>query len=983
MLRYAGMILFFCGNLLPQEILPRLFINEFIASNINATLDSRYNEYSDWLEIYNAEDTTVLAGGLFLTDDLSEPLKWQIPVNTSIAANSFLVIWMDGHDTELHASFKLSGSGEQIGLFSVDGSAIDTISYPVQSADIAYGRYPDAGTNWRYFQQPTPGSANISQPSDGLVPNPRFSHNGGFYHGAQNIGLTTIEPDAVIHYTLDGSPPSDDAPVYSGPIAVTATVVIRAQATKSGYLPSAVITNTYFIDESVTLPVVSVATDPDNLWSDQTGIYVEGTNGIPGYCLTTARNWNQDWERPISIELFEKDGSRAFGTDAGMKIGGGCTRKYPQKTLAIYARSIYGASRINYRIFDDKNISSFNNINLRNSGQDWYRTLFRDGLMQTIVKDRMDIDWQAYKPAILFLNGEYWGIHAIREKHNEHYLEDNYGVDPDKVDILVGQATVKNGSAATYNTLLNYIKSTDLSVAASFNYVKSRIDINEYLDYLVAEIYFANIDWPGGNIKYWRPQGDGNKWRWILFDTDLGFGAHELGQYNSNSLANATAETSTYYANPSWSTLLLRKMLTNEEFRSQFIQRFASHINTTFQTDHVLHIIDSLQANIAAEIPRHKAKWSASLSFGATWEAQVEIIREFARKRPEYMISHLTEKFVLSGMANLTASVSESGAGYILLGGVSIPDDGFTGQYFRDVSLECRAIPAKGYRFAGWQGISDATDSSIAIVLTGDAELQAVFERDGIPGYTGLVINEFMAINNSGITNSLGNYEDWIELYNDSDVAIDVGGLYMTDDLEKPGNWQIPLTFPDSTTIQPGGFLLLWADKELSLGIRHLDFKLNGEGEQIGLALKTGDVFIYIDSLTFGAQTADISYGLSPNRINCYEYFWLPTPDYTNLSSSVGDKTNVRVAEFSGIDQNFPNPFNPSTSIRFRLAQSGFVSLNIYDVLGNEVASLIDNNLPEGAHEVVFNGKDVSSGIYFYLLRSGDFMQVRKMLLIK
>ncbi len=723
----------FCSSILSQDNLPKLFINEFQASNAATVIDPEFQEYSDWLEIYNGEDTTVVISGFYLTDNPEDPQKYKIPLNTKVRPGWRISFWADGRNTARHTNFKLSRSGEHIGLYSAAGALIDSLSYGEQIKDMSYGRYPDGGSDWFLFDHPTPVGSNVLPGFKGRASEPHFAINGGFYDGPQIVVLTAQNSAEIVKYTLDGSPPDEQSLTYSEPLRLSQTTVVRAQAIRRNYLSSSVITHTFLIDEPTTLPVVCVATDPANLWSNETGIYVEGTNGIRGFCSNEPRNWNQPWEKPISLEMFEVDGAPGFKLDAGMQIGGGCTRLYPQKTLAIYARSSYGTSKIEYQVFDDKAIGSFNNILLRNSGQDWWRAMFRDGFMQMLVKNRMDIDWQAYKPAVLFLNGEYWGLHAIREKHNEHYLESNFGIDPDKIDILKGNAVVKQGSARLYNEMIEFIETHDMALTEYYDWVSTQMDIDEYLNYQIAEIYFANIDWPGGNTKTWRQHGENHKWRWILFDTDLGFGAHSRGQYDSNTLANATATSATYYANPPWSTFLLRKLLQNSEFKNQFIQRFASHLNTTFKPERVHHIVDSLKANIAAEIPRHIQKWAKSTSFDGGWSYHVEKMHEFASRRPGHVINHVVRKFGLSGTAQLHVRVQNSEMGKVLINGVAVPSD-FAGIYFRNIPIQCKAQPKHGYRFVEWQGIAQASNDSVAFILTVDDTLDAVFETDETTG---------------------------------------------------------------------------------------------------------------------------------------------------------------------------------------------------------------------------------------------------------
>jgi len=960
---------------------PQLFINEFMAANDHTVRSDGFNEYCDWLEIFNAEPEAVNLGGYFLTDDLADPRQWTIPQEIVIPAGGLLVFWADSRDTGTHTNFNISKSAEELGLFSPQGDCLDSIRYGAQQSDVSYGRYPDGANTWYYFDPASPGNPNQSGFA-GRAGEPDFSLESGFYSGVQILELTAGSPGDSIFFSTNGSEPTRQSQLYILPLAIDSTVVIRACAFRSGYLPGAVITKTYFIDFETTLPVVSLATAPENLWDDETGIYVIGTNGITGYCSTEPRNWNQPWERPMNLQLFEADGSPAFQIDGGIQIGGGCTRKYPQKSLAVYTRSEYGASSIEYPVFTDKPILSYNNLMLRNSGQDWYRAIMRDGYLQTLIKDRTAIDRIAYKPAILFLNGEYWGLQAIREKHNEHYLTSNYGIDPDRVDILTGNATVANGSADHYTAMIDYIETHPLAVDEHYAWVTTQMDINEYLDYVISEIYFANVDWPANNIKYWREQGTGHKWRWIMFDTDLAFGAHGSGQYDSNTLAMVTSEVQTYYANPPWSTFLLRKLLENEQFRNEFIQRCASHMNTTYTPSRVVPILDSLKAILAPEIPRHTEKWEESASFNSGWANNVAIMRTFAQRRQQYMLQHFTEKFGLGGTAKLTFENSMPEAGRVFINHVDIPVAGKTGTYFKDVPLLCRAEAKNGYRFSGWSGVVSSSSDSVSFLLAADDTLRVHFQKDETHIFSGLRINEFLALNSTTISDEYGDYDDWIELYNDTPEAVDIGGLYITDDLADPGQYQVPANHPELTTIPSGGFLLLWADKETNQGTLHVDIKLSGDGEEIGLARFTDGRFEYIDSLVYAAQTEDVSMGRYPDGSDNLQFLNTSSPGSANCISALREQeTQVEKGIFLG--QNYPNPFNPSTSIRYALHRSATVSLIVYDLTGREMQNIDLGRQTTGFHFITLQTTDWPSGVYVYVLRSGGAEISRKMTLIR
>ena len=245
-----------------QEPLPKVYINEFMASNSQTIQSPDFNEYADWLEIYNAEDTTVSIGGLYLTDDFSEPQKWLIPSVTIIDPGMSILFWADGYDQGQHTNFSLASGGEEIGLFTAAGQVIDTIRYSEQIPDVSFGRYPDGTENLFFFAQPTPAASNIFPGFNGLAADPLFSANGGFYQGPLLIEISSNSALDTIRYTLDGSLPDTQSSVYTAAIELDSTTVIRARVFRQSYLPGNVISNTYFINETTTLPLVSIATNP-------------------------------------------------------------------------------------------------------------------------------------------------------------------------------------------------------------------------------------------------------------------------------------------------------------------------------------------------------------------------------------------------------------------------------------------------------------------------------------------------------------------------------------------------------------------------------------------------------------------------------------------------------------------------------------------------------------------------------------------------
>jgi hypothetical protein len=272
-----------------------LVINELMASNEATVADPDFGSYTDWIEIYNPAPEAANLNGVFLTDDLTEPFKWSFPPGMHVAARGYLLVWTDDMNVGLHANFRLSAAGESVGLYDAAGNAIDAFHFGPQAADISYGRIPDGADQLRFFDEPTPGTTNSATGYVGVAPTPAFSIPRGAYATGTDVGLSTNFPASDIRYTTDGSPPSQMSAMYSGPIPLSSTIVIRAAVFRQGYLSSPVVTNTYLVGETTSLPVVSLATHPDNFFDDEIGIYVEGTNGIPGYCRSIPLNWNQDW----------------------------------------------------------------------------------------------------------------------------------------------------------------------------------------------------------------------------------------------------------------------------------------------------------------------------------------------------------------------------------------------------------------------------------------------------------------------------------------------------------------------------------------------------------------------------------------------------------------------------------------------------------------------------------------------------------------
>lgn len=890
----------------------------------------------------------------------------------------------------LHTNFKLSSAGEPVVLADATGQIVDQAEPGEILTDVSYGRQPDGSNNWAYFPQATPGEANGTTGFNGFAAKPTFSHNGGFY--TSTIALTLNAPTGtIIRYTTDGTEPHAASPIYQNPIIISSTTIIRARGFSSGMLTDRAVSHTFFMNESITLPVISISTAPANLWDENIGIYAFGNNYDPNFPFFGANFW-EDWERPVHIELYEPDGNQGFSVDAGIKIFGGWSRGNPQKSLSVFFRGEYGTSKLDYPLFPGYDINTFHSFVLRNSGNDWNNTMLRDALVQQRAFELNNLDGQNYRPAILFLNGEYWGLHNIREKLNEDYLSTHFGVDPDNVDMLELDASIIEGSNQHYLALQGFMTGNSPANPQNYDYIQTQMDIDNFITYQAMQIYIDNTDWPGNNIKFWRPQTSTGIWRWLLFDTDFGLGLFNGSNAANNTLAFATADNGPGWPNPPWSTFMLRRLLQNAQFKFQFINRFGDIMNTAFRPANTLLTINAMQSTLFPEMQRHFDHWGGNYT---GWSGRVNAIKMFVNQRPVNMINHINSYFNLPGSTTLVLELSDNNAGSIQVSSIQPDVYPWSGTYFQNVPLTLTAIPADGYEFVRWEGDMAATTQSITFSPnSSQSNLTAVFQP-------GNAISSEVVINEVNYNSLVAvNPEDWVELYNNTNNAIDLSGWQFRDEEDIH-----IFSIPNGTTLAADDYVVLCRDTTLFKNIfpavdniiGNIGYGFSGGGELLRLLNSQGvliDFVIYDDVAPW--PTAPDGNGptlslLNPNMDNALPESWDPsngfgTPGAINdvFTTSIDIETGNNLPEKFALDQNYPNPFNPRTEIRFELPERQKITLTIYDILGRKVTTLINESLPAGHHRVSWQAPvNIASGIYVYELNGNSERLRRKMILLK
>ncbi len=761
----------------------QIAINEVMPVN-NVTIADDDGDYESWLELYNHSDDPVELDGYGLSNTAEEPWAWVFP-EVTIQPGEYMLIWLSGKDRRqpgevLHANFSPETEPGTLLLSSLHGTQVDEVELPDIPADLSWGRYPDGTGIFHIFQQPTPGGPNSSEHFNDILSPPGFNIHPGFYGESLQLELSHSVPDVTIQYTTDGSIPDDSSKIYDGPVAlayrggeanahsmirttppegedqgygwfppaepIDKGHTIRAVAVKSGYLPSSPATGTWFPGmEQQDLTVLSITAPGAGFFDSRQGIYVPGaiydSLGFGAGVWGSHANYferGDKWERAASIEWFE-DGQRLFQQDIGVRIHGSGSRALPQKSLRLYARSDYGQTHFRHQVFPDEPYSEFKRLILRNSGQDFFRrtTMFRDAFMQRLVSG-LNIDTQAYHPAVLYLNGEYWGIHNFRERYDKHYFERVHEVPEEYLDLLERNHTVKEGSNEHYLAMLEYIEHHDLSDPAHLDHISGLMDVDNFIDNNILQIFFRNTDWPGNNNDYWRysgppnphiPEHDG-RWRWVVLDLDFGFGLQTgHGSWEFDMLKFLLDPDELTHANQPWATFLIRSLLKNHGFRKAFIRRFSDLLNTTFRPDAMNGLIDEMADVVRPEMERHIQRWSHPPTL-RNWEQHVDLMKDFSDKRPDHQIQHLQTHFHLEDPVEVDVLFPEEGTGIVHLNSLEIgphlrhESDGhqsgpsihdvyrWSGSYFPDIPIELHAAASAGYRFSHWEINGDTIPGS-------------------------------------------------------------------------------------------------------------------------------------------------------------------------------------------------------------------------------------------------------------------------------
>ncbi len=805
-------------------------INEVCTKN--TTLAAPDGQFYDYVELYNNGSSEAAVGGYALSDDAAEPRAYVIPDGTVIPAKGHLLIYcgVKTAGSVSGAEFGLSKSGETVIFSDAQGNVVESLSLPAMNDDTAYARVPDGSSQFAIVSALSAGTTNpTNAPQQIVVEAPQFSQGSGFYDSEFNLTLSAPQ-GCTVYYTLDGSDPDTSATQFTSAIRiydksqepdvyaaktdiadnyqapaepVRKAMIVRAVAVDAQGNKSNIITNTYFVgyngnDVAKKMRVISLVTDPDNLFDYDTGIYVKGkiydtSQGNMAQPWAHPANYTQDgreWERPAHITVFEK-GQASYSAGVGIRIHGGATRSASQKSFNLYARTEYGTPKLEYDFFNGaltnhkgEKIDTFDKITLRNGGND-EKTKIRDRLNQEMVPDK-DFGTQMQTECVVFIDGEFWGTYNIVEKIGKEYIADHYKVKEETV-CMIKNNELSDGSDqgwADFESLKQLAQSANYTDAAVYDQFRELLDLDSFAQYMATEIMLGNSDFGDNNYCLWKTETiDANKkyadgqWRFILFDTEYGQGLY--GQSNANSSIIDTLRRGN-----SWLAKMFFGLLETEDFRMRFVRAYYDLCNENYRSEKVLARFTELKtAYTESMIETFKrftyaggttGGWGGGFGdwfqpgqpgqqpgqqpgeqpgqqtgqqtdYAAAFNNELNSINTFWQSRAENARQQVRNSFSNQiSSENMTVSVKNAGAsGNIKFNTLTLDRD-WSGTYPKNTVLKLKAKPADGYHFVSWKVTgadftSDTTENSDTAYLAANSanvSIEAVYAAGDEPGET-------------------------------------------------------------------------------------------------------------------------------------------------------------------------------------------------------------------------------------------------------
>ena len=653
-----------------------VYISEVLASNdsITAYPDTAV---ADWIELYNSGTETVDLSDWGLSDRLDRGRKWQFPRGTLIAPGEYKVVMCDRQTNkntpqEPHASFKVGKlKRETITLTDPAGRVLDKVILPEMRTNVSYGRTLGIAGLF-FYDTPTPFQANLDG-FTGCAEKPSFTITPGLYYSTAYVQIN-IPEGTQVYYTTDCTTPTQNSNPYHGErLELNFTTVLRARAFSTGSIkPSDTLTGTFFINANHTLPVVSVVTEPDNLWNKENGMLVTGDNVVkePGklpFKGTVYRKVKDSGvKKECYVELYDDSGTCLISQGAAFSLMGDFSLDMPQKSFKFRAKSLYGAKTFAAKLFPDRPFTEYKSFVLRNSGNDSMWTRLQDGFQSRLMDYcNSTVAHQAWKPYAVYLNGVYWGHMNLRERTDRFMLAQHEGLgleEANNITLLQGNGRVKYGSNKEWKAMLKKIKAGNPAKnPEDLQYILDNVDVDNLFEYIAFEMFFGNSDI--GNTRFYRFNNEGSKWKWVLYDVDYGLYISSFNSPKSYTKEKGMGEKNI-------DNTIFRKLLTVPEYKDRYLtiygdvfKKLSGKVKQADGSEKLvmLAILDDLVKLIEPEMQLHWARWGEENDQmvltevpvtvdGAYryWEKRVERLRNVCRKRPTLLWEYTQAAFNLT-----------------------------------------------------------------------------------------------------------------------------------------------------------------------------------------------------------------------------------------------------------------------------------------------------------------------------------------------